>query len=652
MSANPNPVSVEVGKTANVSVSFFNIDHQALSTATWLPLSSVASSNTNIATVTVVNNELRITGQGVGTATVTVTSSASVKTTITVQVTEPTPVITVTNTFAVTKGGVYELFVTGTGILPDAKVQVNGQVFTPTVMPDGRLRVFLDRDATYAMNPVPLQVGVFNPPNGALSNLVNVEVRYPVPDVEQLSVTSAPQGSPDVTVDIQFEASFAWAAYPVTKARFNGTDLATTRLNNYTVRAVIPAALLTTAGTYDIDAVNPGTFDGISKPFTVTAPAGTVKFDFSNYEPQVLLAAMAQGTNPFVAVPLVNKEATFPLSGSAPAQFAFVSAVGSNFRSLVGRPETAGVITYLVTVLQMSAAELTAGTIPMGLPFGTTALSGTVTGIGAGQIALLQWGNAATGATQAQPGFSMTNASAGSHGLVGYLKGTTSISAGDRIFRRSNQAAGSGITIDFNGAESAPVATATASLTGLIAGDQAFGQMGYTTEATCEGNFLYTTPASASFLITGFPGAVQGTNDRHLFTFLILNGSSVLSHTINSKALGAFSATRPPPLAAPTVSDVPGAPYQIKQAQVNLGNYNTATLFYSTMAVTATRNFFGGATGLIKAPDLSGVAGWSTAYAPPTTNAWTVGAMTTVYPLPGCADGSTRTVTSVAGTNP
>ena len=651
MTATPNPVSIEFGKTAEVDITFKNTDGQTLSTDHWLPLCTVATGDQNVATVTVVNNKVRITAQGVGTTTVTVSSSAYVKTVIQVQVTEPVPVINVTS-FPVIKGLEYELVIDGTGILPGAQVQVNGQVATSNVLPNGRLRVFYDRTATYAMDVnAPLQVGVFNPPNGALSNIVTVPVRYAGPDIDFINITSAAQGSPDVTIEVHLDPVFGWAAYPVSKVRWNGTDLVTTVVSQTTLRAVIPAALLTTAGTFNITVTNPAPGGGTSspEPFFVTPALGNAHFDFSNYEPQVVWAAQSQGNGPFAQVAIVNKQVEFPVTGST-ASLAFVSSVGTAFRSLLAHPEQAGVITYLVTVLRMSGAELTAGVIPMGYPFGTTALSGTVSGIGAGQTGLLQWGNAASGVSQGQPTFSMTNASAGSHGLVGYLKGA-SISAADRVFERQNQAPGTGVSIDFNGAQSAPVATGTASLTGLIGGDQAFGQMAYTTEPTCEGNFLYTVPASGSFLITGFPGSLQGTNDRHLFSFLILNGTSVLQHLVSSKALGNFSTTRPTTLAPPVVTNVSGAPYQIKQAQVNLGSYNSATLFYSTMAVTATKAVFGGVAGTITAPDLSGVAGWNPAWAPASTTAWTVGATTTIYPLAGCADGSTRTTVSVSGTN-
>ena len=653
MSATPSTVSVEFGKTTEVDIGFKDADGHTLAPGNWLPSCTLQTSDPGVATVQVVNNKVRITGQGVGTATVTVSSSAYVKATIAVQVTEPVPVITVTS-FPVIKGLEYELVVDGTGILPGARVQVNGQVVTSTVLPNGRLRVFYDRQTTYAMDvSAPLQVGVFNPPNGALSNVVSVPVRYAAPDIEQIDITSAAQGSPDVTVTISLETTFGWAAYPVTKVRWNGTDLTTTQVNQFKVSAVIPAALLTTAGSFNLTVFNPTPGGGTSspEPFFVTPALGNAHFDFSNYEPQVAWAAQAQGNGGFAQVPVVNKQVQFPVTG-ATATLAFVSTITTALRSLIAHPQQATVTIYQVTVLTLSSAELTAGTIPMGYPFGTSTLSGSVSGVGAGQSGLLQWGNAVSGTTQSQTGFAMTNASAGPHTLIGYLKGTA-IGPSDRVFARQGQASATGVSLDFNGAESAPVATATASLTGLIAGDQAFGQMGYTTEATCEGSFLYTVPATASFQITGFPASLQGPNDRHLFSFLILNGTSVLQHVINSKALGNFTTTRPAPIAAPVVSNVAGAPYQIKQAQVNLGTgYNSATLFYSNMAVTATRSALGGATGTLKAPDLSGVAGWNPAWAPATTTSWSVGATTGIAPVPGCADGSTRTTVSVSGSNP
>jgi hypothetical protein len=160
----------------------------------------------------------------------------------------------------------------------------------------------------------------------------------------------------------------------------------------------------------------------------------------------------------------------------------------------------------------------------------------------------------------------------------------------------------------------------------LIAGDQAFASVGYITEPTCEGTLWYNVPASSSFLVTGIPGALQGSNDVHLFRTLIINGPHTLQQTFYSKPLIGFAATRPTPAATPTVSTITTTPYLRRQAAVNLGNYEAGIFFYSNAAIAATKGFLGGATGTISMPDLSGVSGWNPAWGPPTTYAWTFGA--------------------------
>src|ERR1041385_7540015 len=224
MVASPRQVTVEFGKNTDVDIEFRNIDGQVMSTAHWLPLCTVKTGDASVATAQIVNNKVRVFAEGVGTTTITVTSSIYVKTTIEVQVPEPVPVINVTS-FPLVKGLEYELVIDGTGILPGAKVQVNGQVVTSDVLPNGRLRVFYDRTTTYGMNVnAPLQVGVFNPPNGALSNVVTVPVWYAASHIDHIDITSAAQGSPDVTIEMSLEPTLGWAAYPVTKVRWNGTD--------------------------------------------------------------------------------------------------------------------------------------------------------------------------------------------------------------------------------------------------------------------------------------------------------------------------------------------------------------------------------------------------------------------------------------------
>lgn len=176
--------------------------------------------------------------------------------------------------------------------------------------------------------------------------------------------------------------------------------------------------------------------------------------------------------------------------------------------------------------------------------------------------------------------------------------------------------------------------------------------MGYSTEPTCEGTLWYTTPASGSFLVTGMPAALQGANDVHLFRTLITNGSHTLQQTFYNTALIGFAAMRPAPAAVPTVSTLSTTPYLRRQAQVNLGSYEAGTLFYSTVSITMTKGFLGGATGTIQMPDLSGATGWNPAWAPPASPAWTFGASSYTSVMQPCASGTSATTVSVSGSTP
>ena len=657
MSAAPQSVTVEEGKSQLVDIQFKNVNNQALSTSTWLPLCSISNSNQSVADVTIENGKLKIIGLNAGTTTVTVSSSSSVKTTVTVTVTAPVPVITnVIGT--ITKGEPGTFFLTATG-LTNPTVTVNGQV-RPAVLEDPtHLKVTFTKEETYDLTAGTLQVRVFNAPNGALSDPVSVPVLYPFADIITMFPVSVVQGYPeDVEIELTVRDKTSldgYHAFPTSRVRWESVELPTTWIDRNHLRARIPKAFFATAGTFNITVVNPAPGGGVGdpEPFTVLpANAGTATFDFSNYELPVLWAAQAQGNGAFAAVAIANGLAQFPVS-AANATFAFVSSVGSNLGSLRTGFEPASAVTYLVTIISMTQAEMTGQVHQMAFPRGSTALSGTVTGVGAGELAFLLWGNGNAVTSSAQPTFSMANATPGPHRLVGYRKPVLGPpSASDRVFVRAGQAAGSGVGVDFTGAESAAAATATASLTGLIAGDAASASVGYITEPTCEGTLWYNTTASASFLIGGIPGAMQGPNDVHLFRTLITNGNHTLQQTFYSKPLIGFAATRPAPAAVPVVSTITTSPYLRRQAQVNLGSYEAGVFFYSTASITVTKGYLGGATGTIQMPDLSGVSGWNPAWAPPASPAWTFGANSYTSVLQGCASGTSATTVSVSGSTP
>ena len=655
MTAEPPSVSVEINKTADVDIRYFNVNQQALNTSTWLPLSTLQNSNPGVATASFVNGRLRIFGLTAGTTTVTVTSSASVHTTISVTVTSPTPVITnvISST---TKGTPGFIFITATGLTDGAKVLVNGEVRTAERVSPTQLEVKYTMEETYDLTPGPLSVAVFNAPDGAQSNVRQVQVVYPLPPAPTFSQDGVVQGyDQDLVLSVYTidPASDDYNAFSTSRVRVDGVEVPTTFLDRNKLQITLPKAMFVSAGPHQITVVNPAPGGGVSAPstFTVLPVAGsTATFDFRNYEGVVHWVATAMGNAPFTQAQVVNGVLQFPVTAPK-ASVAIVTSTG-NPSALRSGPTPANVVTYFLTIFSMTREEMTAAPNLMAFPHGTTPLSGTVTGVGAGELALLLWGNGEAATNLANPGFSITNSTTGPHRLVGYRRGAGSPSAADRVFVRASQASAAGISVDFTGAESAPVASATAGLTGLIAGDNAFATVGYITEPTCEGTLWYNTPASSSFLVTGIPGGLQGPNDVHLFRTLIINGNHTLQQTFYSKPLIGFAATRPVPAATPTVSTVTTTPYLIRQAVVNLGNYESGTFFYSTVSITATKGFLGAATGTIRAPDLSGVSGWNAAYAPPASPAWTFGANSYVATLQPCASGTSATTVSLSGSTP
>ena len=655
MSVGQPSVSLPVGAAITVPVTFKDATGKVLSTnGDHLAQCTIQTSSNGVVTAGLGPNGVTLTGVTEGDAVVTVRFNATVSATITVHVKPPTPIISAPTPPTWVRGTNGFITFSAIGIRPDdMHVLVNGEAREDWEdLGNGQMRVEVFIEET-ADATGPLRISVRNLPDGEVSNVLEVPLTYPIPTAT-VTPTSAPAGSPGVVLTINAPPGLdePFTLYPVTKVRFAGTEIPATYINHKQMTATIPAGLLTTAGTFNITLENPAPGGGASapQPFTVTAAGTIATFDFRNYEGVVNWVATAMGNAPFTQVPVVNGVVQFPVTAPT-ASLAIVTSTG-NPTALRSGPTPANVVTYQLTILSMTREEMTAAPNLMAFPHGTTPLAGTVTGVGAGELALLLWGNGEAAANAAQPGFSITNSTTGTHRLVGYRRGAGALSAGDRVFVRASQASAAGISVDFTGGESAPVATAMASLSGLIAGDQAFAAVGYITEPTCEGTLWYSTPASSSFLITGIPGALQGSNDVHLFRTLILNGNHTLQQTFYNKLLIGFAATRPVPLATPTVSTVTTTPYLIRQAVVNLGNYEAGTFFYSTVSMTATKGFLGAATGTIRAPDLSGVSGWNAAYAPPASPAWTFGASSYVATIQPCANGTSATTVSLSGSTP
>jgi hypothetical protein len=180
----------------------------------------------------------------------------------------------------------------------------------------------------------------------------------------------------------------------------------------------------------------------------VTAAGTIATFDFRNYESVVNWVATAMGNAPFTQAQVVNGVLQFPVTAPK-ASVAIVTSTG-NPSALRSGIQPGNVVTYQVTVISMTQAEMTAQVHQMAFPRGSAALSGTVTGVGAGEIGQLLWGNGEAFTNAAQPTFAISNSTTGPHRLVGYRRAVIGPPSGsDRVFVRASQASAAGIAVDF-----------------------------------------------------------------------------------------------------------------------------------------------------------------------------------------------------------
>src|ERR1044071_9399333 len=300
LTAEPQAVSVETGKSADVTVHIFDGQNHEISATQWLPGCSVKAEPDGIATVSVVGGKVHVSGVSRGQTTVTITCSASVKTTFTVDVHSPTPMISGVSPNPMIKGKTTSITLTGTGFTNNTVAQIDHfELPVKDVNPAGTEATV---DFPDALLDLAVQNGVFslpvqahNPPDGILSEIFTLPLEYGVPEPLFLLPSSAPAGSSDL--QIKFAAR---AVTPASIVRWEGTNLATTWPTNlfFFTNAVVPAALLTTPGIYQITVFNPTPGGGVSTslPFTVTASA-KARFDFTGYEPNLEVAMAAQGSD-------------------------------------------------------------------------------------------------------------------------------------------------------------------------------------------------------------------------------------------------------------------------------------------------------------------------------------------------------------------
>jgi hypothetical protein len=310
---------------------------------------------------------------------------------------------------------------------------------------------------------------------------------------------------------------------------------------------------------------------------------------------------------------------TFSVSGGK-GGYAYVTQNGSNFTT---------------TVIYLTQTELTSGTINIcgtaTPPTGRT-VTGTAAGFGAGLFTAVNvaFGGSFATASPGVPGFTLQNVANGAQDLVMWRSDLIAgPSASDRglIERGLNPANNQLGTKDMTGGTSFAAATGTATITGLIGGENITGGMSYAVGPSCFTGSLYSfLTGSASQPIFGVPAANQMGTDFHSFSVFTSSGTppaiSGRTHIESFHTLGNRTIDLAPNFTG-TVSIVT-APYKALQVAGTIPtayNNSAASLTYYTqdgtksVAITASPGWIGGTALTLGFADLTAqgyLAAWAT----------------------------------------
>ncbi len=277
---------------------------------------------------------------------------------------------------------------TGTGYVARSVIQVNGVPLTTGFVSDTELRGTLPTSGLAQVGTLHVTVGTA-PPGGGGSAEQAFQVVNPSPTITSLAPTSVLLASSDTLLTVT-GAAFVNGASIV----FNGAALTTTVTNATTVKATIPAAQLTTSGSYSVTVTNPTPGGGASSSiaFIVANPTVTV----TSVTPSTLLVGASAtpialvGTG-FVAATAVSfNGATIGssftdgqhINANVPAS-ALVNA--GDFPVVVTNPAPGGGVSTPVQISVVYPSPALTSLSPSNVEVG--AAPATVTAIGSGYIA-------------------------------------------------------------------------------------------------------------------------------------------------------------------------------------------------------------------------------------------------------------------------
>lgn len=214
------------------------------------------------------------------------------------QITNPYPSPTALTPSSVPVGSPgFALTISGVSFVAGATVQFGNSTYTPSSVTPTSITVSIPASEPKLASSGNVSVSVTNPaPGGGTGTALTFTVVNPQPSVSSVSPTSASLNSPSTSITVTGQ-NFD----PSTVVTWSGASLATTYVNINQLKATIPAADLTTFGTFTI---------GVTNVAFGTASTTTASFSVQNPVPGVSTLApssvTAGGTPPLVTITGTN----------------------------------------------------------------------------------------------------------------------------------------------------------------------------------------------------------------------------------------------------------------------------------------------------------------------------------------------------------
>ena len=310
-------------------------------------------------------------------------------------------------------------------------------------------------------------------------------------------------------------------------------------------------------------------------------------------------------------------------------------------------------------VRYMTKAEFGAGPVKLCATVGLRVVRGRgVHAFTGTDVASYSLGGGSGTSSLAQPEFSIAGVRDGLHDLVATLAFGGAAPSRFLIRRDVEVSATSDTlgTVNISGPDGiVPIALLPpVTVTGPVTAGEVFGSASsLMTTAACIVNplrtqapFTFTTTGGASFSLTlvGVPASSLRPTDFYLASTVLSGSNSSRMSTIAFHEPATRTLALAPPLAVPTVTELPGT---YKRLQVAVGavsqTYNQSiSLQYGDMrgsiAVSATRDYFDASAGTLATPDLSAVSGWPANLALSSTGTWRLVADGATSAGPACVE--------------